>query len=488
MKSYNKWFLIFLVTTLPIELMAQNVAQISSGGIEISQVESKTFNFPDRYYNITVEWDNAWHTEKNHDAAWVFLKSVSSNGSQHIPILPGSARMLWKGDESMPDATVDISDDGRGMFVYASEQYRGDLKYRLQVRVDTTAIDLREVDGSPWAYGIEMVHIPEGGFTLGDPDTTALDYFAFYQSDENGAYNGLYEITSEDQEITVGTDDGNLYYRSNSAQYRGDQQGPIPVEFPKGVQSFYIMKYEVSQGDYVKFLNTLGDHSASIHYPGGVPTYREQGGTIHITGGKFVADRPEQRMMFWHWDDMMAYADWAALRPYTELEYTKAARGPSEPVAGEYAWNTGRLDKMARRIDFRDQVMKMNWDVSLSDMTDENREIFGASYYWVFDLTGSMWEKVITVGDSLGRAFTGQHGDGNIDGYYGFANVKGWPSGFADSEGGYGYRGGGFYGQNWISRTNPYPPIAYRPYGSWSGGPRNSAYGFRAARTAPVNN
>jgi formylglycine-generating enzyme required for sulfatase activity len=293
----------------------------------------------------------------------------------------------------------------------------------------------------------------------------------------------LYTIESENRQIEVGSDDGNLFYRSNNVTYRGDRQGPIPPAFPKGVDPFYIMKYEVSQGDYVKFLNTLGDHSASIRYPGGVPDYREQGGTIRIENGRFIAGRPGQRMMFWHWDDMMAYTDWAALRPYTEFEFTKAVRGPMEPVPGEYAWNTSTLEQMARRIDSRDQVMKMNRDLSLTEMTDTNREIFGASYYWVFDLNGSMWEKVITVGDSVGRAFTGRHGDGTIS-YYGYADTEGWPEGFADSNGGYGYRGGGFYGNNGISITNPYPPIAFRPFAAWSRGPRNSAYGFRAARTA----
>lgn len=455
-------------------------------GIRISQVESQSLDWPEEYYNITVEWNNAWHNERNHDAAWIFVKLIRDNGSYHVPLLSGSERMLWKGGKEMPRATIDVSEDGRGLFVYASENFRGDLKYRIQVKVDTSKISLDDLrDGTATAFGIEMVYIPEGGFTLGDPDTTTLNYYSFYQSAGEGKYGGLFKIRSENSIIDVGTEEGSLYYRSNSVAYRGDQSGPIPAAFPKGVDPFYIMKYEVSQGDYVHFLNTISDHSASVHYPGGIKNYREQGGSIRIHNGKFIADIPDQRMMFWHWDDMMAYTDWAALRPYTEFEFTKAARGPGEPVPMEYAWNTGSMDKMARRIDSRDQRMKMNNNISRSELDNENREVFGASYYWVFDLNGSMWEKVITVGDSVGRAFQGQHGDGNIN-YYGFADVEGWPSGYADSEGGYGYRGGGFYGENWISITNPYPPIAFRPYGAWSGGPRNSAYGFRAARTAEV--
>ena len=32
-------------------------------------------------------------------------------------------------------------------------------------------------------------------------------------------------------------------------------------------------------------------------------------------------------MTYISWPDLLAYADWAALRPITELEYEKAARG-----------------------------------------------------------------------------------------------------------------------------------------------------------------
>ena len=32
-------------------------------------------------------------------------------------------------------------------------------------------------------------------------------------------------------------------------------------------------------------------------------------------------------------------------------------------------------------------------------LNDENKEVFGASYFWVMDLAGSMWERVVTVGD-----------------------------------------------------------------------------------------
>src|SRR5208283_4202281 len=52
------------------------------------------------------------------------------------------------------------------------------------------------------------------------------------------------------------------------------------------------------------------------------------------TDGEWIA------MNYSYWLDAAAYAAWAGLRPYTELEYEKAARGPITPVNGEYAWGS----------------------------------------------------------------------------------------------------------------------------------------------------
>jgi len=52
-------------------------------------------------------------------------------------------------------------------------------------------------------------------------------------------------------------------------------------------------------------------------------------------------------------------------------------------------------------------------------------------------------------------------------------------------DGGYGYRGGGYYERGYSDTDlNPHSRVEQRPYGSWGGGPRGVAYGFRAARTA----
>ena len=99
------------------------------------------------------------------------------------------------------------------------------------------------------------------------------------------------------------------------------------------------------------------------------------------------------------------------------------------------------------------------------------------------DLAGSMWERVVSIGHPKGREFTGEHGNGDLDGY-GFADIETWPSGI-DGPGGFGFRGGGYYVYPMNhSEFNPYSPISYRRYGGWSGGNRKEAYGARFARSA----
>jgi formylglycine-generating enzyme required for sulfatase activity len=175
----------------------------------------------------------------------------------------------------------------------------------------------------------------------------------------------------------------------------------------------------------------------------------------------------------------MAFADWAGLRPYTEFEYEKACRGTQYPIGREYAWNTSSKEKLLRFVDKNDELVFLE-GFSEADMTERNREQFGASYYWVMDLSGSVWERVITIGDSTGRAFKGTHGDGIIR--YGFATNEDWAKGSTETAG-FGFRGGGYYRHDQLYGLNPNVTIANRIFSAWSGGMRSKAYGSRFVRT-----
>ncbi|WP_353777633.1 SUMF1/EgtB/PvdO family nonheme iron enzyme [Winogradskyella sp. 3972H.M.0a.05] len=427
-----------------------------------------------------IEWKNAWNNAKNHDAVWVFLK-YNGSWNNHVKLKADGHLILKNRSGAASSPTIEISEDRLGFLIYPSKTYRGDMNFKLQILIDSEGNELGwdKLQGLT-VHGLEMVYIPQGKFTIGSPDEAAEKKAALYKSDANGKAKGLITITSEDA-IEVGAKDNALYYWSERALYNGDQQGPVPAEFPKGYDAFYVMKYELNQGQYAAFLNTLSETDTYKRSPIGGRTYYEERGSIRLIDGKYVAEYPQRPMNYFSFSDALAFTDWAALRPITELEYEKAARGPSEPIPAEFVWGTNNYNDLERYVHESGDLVFSD-GIDESQLTDANRPVFGASYYWVMDLSGSLWERVITIGNQLGRSFIGTHGDGKLR--FGSATNDDWPK--SDNEiGGFGYRGGGYYKVGTAyGDFNPHSPIGYRFYGAWSGGPRSIAYGYRAGRSA----
>jgi formylglycine-generating enzyme required for sulfatase activity len=201
----------------------------------------------------------------------------------------------------------------------------------------------------------------------------------------------------------------------------------VPAEFPKGTRAFYIMKYEISQGQYADFLNGISHYAASFRAPFAGIGYYDERGTIRIEGSAYVASKPNRPANQMSWDDGTTFADWAGLRPMTELEFTKAARGPVDRVGTDYPWGTSSKAGLLRRVGADDDLAQTG-AADESRLTDDTREALGASYWWVMDLAGSVWERAVTIGHPRGRAFRGTHGDGNIRDY-GMPTNDDWPQG-----------------------------------------------------------
>lgn len=466
--------------TLTIILAILSVAAKASD-LEISRpilyMESGT-----AYTVFNLSWDNAWSNEKNNDGIWLFFKSLLQDGGyQHIQVLSeGHSVVSVFSDDDYP-LDFEIPQDGIGLFLFPKNSFRGKIEAAIKVMLNPKSFENVNTRNSSFtAYGIEMVKIPKGSFELGDPDAKALEYGSFYQPNAEGNFAGLVSIKSEDQELEVSTT-GDLYYRKSEG-YEGDQKGLIPSAFPKGVSPFYIMKYEPTEGQYAVFLNSLSQSQIGSRLIFNEENYYAQGGTISQNEGQYSSSYPDKPCLFMSWDDAMAYADWAGLRPMTEFEFTKAARGTSKPKAGEFPWGSNNKEKMQRFSDSTGMLVMLNgWQESY--LKESNREYFGASYYWVMDMAGSMWERLITVGHPNGRNFRGSHGDGILSSD-GNATNENWPDG-ADESGGIGFRGGGFYGyERAYHEFNPFSPISYRPYGGWHGGMRTNSYGARFVRNS----
>lgn len=433
----------------------------------ILYVEGKTI-----YSVFNLKWSNAWKNDKNHDAVWIFSK-LSPNGSKtkHISIAQNGHEIIntFKGKKA--DIKFKTSEDGVGLFIFPSSEYRGDIEVTLKVNFnvsDFAGVNIR--NSSMDIFGLEMVMIPAGSFYLGSPNESVRQIGALYNPDD--ASNGLIKVESENDEFEVSSS-GDLYY--NVKEYEGDQKGQIPSSYPKGVDAFCIMKYELLEGQYVSFLNSLSQPEDRI-----IHEEKDYNGSIAFNSGVFSTENPNRPCPFVSWNDAMAYADWAGLRPMTEFEYTKAARGTVLPEEIDYPWGLDSKEHIQRLPDEDGNLVMLNgW--SESDLSDETKKYFGASYYWVMDLSGSLWERVITIGHEKGRSFKNTHGDGILSEQN--TSNEDWPLG-DDGHGGIGFRGGGFYGYDREYHIfNPFSPIALRPYGGWHGGMRSIAYGTRFVRS-----
>jgi hypothetical protein len=182
--------------------------------------------------------------------------------------------------------------------------------------------------------------------------------------------------------------------------------------------------------------------------------------------------------------DGLAYADWAGLRPMTEMEYEKICRGPILPFTGEFAWG-GRfpIEGTGMQNPFLGtETMVGNFRtiggspvrVGLFAKEETTREESGGAYYGAMNMSDNLWERVISLtGGSL--FFTGKHGDGVLD-ENGFADVSDWPSQTRFT--GWGTRGNQISNRNNAETLAPETAAAMRPAAL-------SAYGFRAVRNAP---
>ena len=306
------------------------------------------------------------------------------------------------------------------------------------------------------------------------------------------------------------------------------------ADFPTGYNAFYIQKYEVTQKQYVDFLNTLnGTQQAqrasattvgnflnddnTTNSPQNRGGMKVRGAPSGSVAGLYGNDRSDNDIYgesndgqwiaanWLSWMDDAAYADWAALRPMTELEFTKAARGGQIAVNDEYACggnNTADLAYTLSNSGAANEVINANYEadpecnmmhsttdgaiagplrVGIFADSDSTRAESGMGYYGAMELSGNLWERVVTLGNTTGRAFTGVHGDGILSAA-GHANEVLWPGlsgGLVTGAAGSGLRGG-----SWIN-SSPYAQVADRYRGSLPSTDRSFVNGFRCARTSP---
>ena len=414
-----------------------------------------------------IAWTNSWRCDLagggqmepyNWDAAWIFVKyrtnttgsswsdwhhaSLSTNAADHVPPAGSTITVGLSPTTNFPGYSGTPRTNGTGVFIYRNTNGSG-LFTASNVCLRWNYVSDGVPDSVPAQLkvcAIEMVYVPAGAFYVGSTNGTESGRF------HDGTSANMPFLVQTEGQILL-TNQPNCLWATGAI----GSPGVLPVAFPKGYAAFYGMKYEISQGQYVDFLNTLTTAQATSRwYAIAIPSSRY---AITNVGGVYTSSAPHVACNYNNWADGAAFVDWAGLRPMTELEYEKACRGTNIPVKGEYAWGTTNITKAtsvvnAGQANEAPLPANANCVIGYSGMAGPmrvgclgigfgTRTNTGAGYYGMMQLSGNIWEWPIKVSTAEGRAFTGIHGDGTLT-VGGTANVTGWPGTYV----GAGWRGG----------------------------------------------
>jgi formylglycine-generating enzyme required for sulfatase activity len=463
---------------------------------------------PDNHFTMVqfdISWENSWRTPNSppsYDAAWVFVKYHVTGGDLQHGWLNNTGHTAPAGSTITPglltpgSSFYPTTNPCMGVFIYrdAASMMSVFSKTGIQLRwnygangvADNDVVDIQ-------VYAIEMVCVPQSAFTVGSGGTESGSF-------TNGSWTSgstLALSIGSEAALTIAQSAGNLWGTSSSGNNTIGGPGTLPDAFPKGFAAFYCMKYEISQQGYVDFLNSLTSGQATARYPG--QTTNRHG--ITVSGGVYNTTLPDLACNWLSWSDVAAYLDWCSLRPMTELEFEKACRGSVPPVAFEYAWGAGDIAGSQYTLGSagtNTELIASNYSTAgnaaysstipsggaidgplrvgvFSGMASYNsRATSGATYYGIMEMSGNVWERVVSVGNTTGRAFTGLHGNGLLDAS-GNADVTAWPGTTAI---GAGFRGGGW------NRSDTYLRVSDRGYATRTSNLRDLDSGGRGIRLA----
>ena len=261
--------------------------------------------------------------------------------------------------------------------------------------------------------------------------------------------------------------------QTNLSSKDGDSwTGTLQANYPTGFNSFYVMKYEMSQEQWVRFLNKLEYNQQKMRTVGerldglGIGRFvygstgnivnrngiavgsRDNGSVVFVNNlmndskGEYAQSDDGQTVAcnFLSPADMLAYADWCGLRPLSEFEYEKMARPPypSIPILREWAGGdpktivrpqsssltyertpNERLNKVdGKRVNVNAGA-GLTGPVRVGAMAEgaQSRTEAGASFWGIMDLSGNLSEIYYACSNGHGRNFSDilqSHGNGAL--------------------------------------------------------------------------
>jgi formylglycine-generating enzyme required for sulfatase activity len=473
-------------------------------------------------FNMT--WENSWRggAVANWDAAWVFVKFRLSNGVwQHASLSPTghtapAGSQIDMGLMTPANPHNYIANPASGVLVYRNVSGSGTFALtgiQLYWDYSVQGVNFNDIT-QVQVHAIEMVYVRPGAFAAGSGGT------------ETSAFTLTTISTATSTQAPSGT--GSL-----GGQAGGYPTGQTPPSFnswPNGFNAFYCMKYEVSQQGYVDFLNTL-TYDQQVTRTATLPTSAAGTGALSATNdnrngidiripgvasttpavyacnldgdGTYgePIDGSDLACNYLSWGDLSAYMDWSGLRPMTEMEYEKACRGTTFPLANEFAWGTTSVAAnpyTLANVGAWDEGIANGFSPTLGNAlytatvgavngpmrvgifaangNNNGRVTGGASYYGIMNLSDNLLERSVNLGTVNGKAFQLTHGNGALNAT-GNNNMGTMP--ISATGNGAGLRGGSF-----LSGTGPMR-VSDRTDANTATGARAANLGGRCVRAAP---
>ncbi len=417
---------------------ANNVA-VANVSLQNINTSAKTVQIKFDLSQSNAFGDLTWDGNAFSDYLWITVKysadvlNLPNDGYKHATLASGG--------------TITPSSDNQGAFVKASDATTNMTvvwNYGANSVADNAIVNVK-------VLALETVKIPEGAFIY---NAGGIGGALF-----NNYGGGAQATVSSVANIPTGAASG----------------------WPNGFGSFYLAKYEVSQGQYADFLNMLSTTDSTARFG----ATSANGYTITYTAGnaygsRYSASVPNRASNFISWDDAKAYASWLAMRPMTEMEFEKASRGTTlggtntntypwgntAPDTATYSYNDGSgAATMNKFFASYNSTLARPVDVGhflRGDIARTNEQT-GASPYGVTDLAGNNWEHLINCAQTVVPA----NGGGTV------TAPASWPVASA----GKGIRGGYWNG------GATYLRVSDRIDAGYTSAVRYGNVGFRPTRT-----
>jgi len=447
MKSMRS-FLLFLTLLWSSATWANNV-QISN----VSIVNTGPGNIQIQF---DLAWENSWRIntgQNNYDGVWVFFKYKNVTGDWVHMNLTGSNNVLPSGFDVFQNsgsnkvgAMISRSAGNLGIGNAAASGILLGVTNTLPYNIDVKG------------FAIEMVYVPAptSRVFFGDGDGTNESINAFHYIDNTATTSSVLPMLADANALdNAELETDGIYVYSNDTIQTTNPIGTLDP-FPT-MKAFWCMKYELTQGAYRDFLNTLDStqQATRTSNPPSSPTgtYAMSGGGINRSfleistpasvgipavygcdaNGNNVynesADGEWVACNYINWQDMAAYLDWSGLAPMSEFQFERACRGTSSAganpaILGEYAWGTNTIFGSSYSLTGSASAAESasNASASLGNAAysstysvgplrngifatgTSNRATSGASFYGIMEMTGNLAEYVIHFGSVAGRS------------------------------------------------------------------------------------